>query len=250
MRRLKPVAHEDRLALVDHLDELRSRLIYSAVAFMAALVLCFWQNHFILELLNAPLGRKPVTLAVGEQFTTTFMVSAYSAILLAMPVLLFQLYSFVLPAFSPTERKVALPMLLMVPVLFIAGVVFGYYIVLPQAVSFLLNFNSDEFNTLVRARDYYSFASLSLIAVGILFQIPVVVLAVTRLGIVTIEQLRRNRRYAVLGIAVVAMLLPGQDPVTMVIAMAPLYVLFELSILLAVAFGRPAAEPKIAAEGS
>ena len=250
-RRLKPVAHDERLSLVDHLDELRSRLIYSLFAFLVALALCFWQNHYILELLNAPLGRKPVTLAVGEQFTTTFMVSAYSAILLALPVLLFQVYSFVLPAFSPGERKVALPLLLMVPFLFIAGVVFGYYVVLPQAIAFLLNFNADEFSTLVRARDYYGFASMSLIAIGILFQIPVVVLAVTRLGIVTPAQLRRNRRYAILAIAVVAMLLPGQDPVTMVISMVPLYLLFEFSILLAVAFGGSPSEAGVAsAEGS
>ena len=251
-RRLKPVSFEDRLSVVEHLDELRSRLIYSVIAFAVADVLCFWQNHFILEVVNAPLGDiKPVTLGVGEQFMTTFVVSAYAALLLSMPVILYQLYAFVLPAFSPAERRVTLPLLLMVPFLFVAGVVFGYYVVLPKAVQFLLSFNADEFNTLVRARDYYSFASLSLIAIGVLFQIPVGVLAVTRLGIVSPEQLRRNRRYAVLIIAVVAMLLPGVDPVSMLISMLPLYVLYEFSILLAVAFGRPSGEPGMAAaEGS
>ena len=212
---------------------------------MVALALCLWQNHLILSIMNAPLdGVQPITLGVGEQFTTTFTVSAYAAILLAMPVLLYQLYSFVLPAFSPTERKVALPLLLMVPVLFVAGVAFGYYVVLPKAVEFLLAFNADEFNTQVRAREFYSFAALSLIAIGILFQIPVAVLAVTRLGIVTPTQLRKNRGYAVLAIAIVAALLPGQDPVTMAISMLPLYVLFELSILLAVAFGHSASAPE------
>jgi sec-independent protein translocase protein TatC len=130
-----------------------------------------------------------------------------------------------------------------VPVLFIAGVVFAYYVVTPAAVNFLLNFNADEFNIQVRAREYYSFFSLSLIAVGLLFQIPIAILAVTRLGIVSVDQLSKNRRYALLAIAVLAMLLPGTDPITMVISMLPLIVLFEASLIFArVADRRRAAE--------
>ena len=102
-------------------------------------------------------------------------------------------------------------------------------------------FNADEFNIEVRGSEYYGFFVLTLISVGVLFQIPVGTLAVTRLAIVTPEQLAANRRYAVLVIAVAAMLLPGTDPVTMVISMAPLYALFELSLLLARRFGRPPA---------
>jgi sec-independent protein translocase protein TatC len=101
-----------------------------------------------------------------------------------------------------------------------------------------LNFNADQFNIQIRAREYYGFFALSLISVGVLFQIPVGVLAVTRMGIITPEQLSENRRYAVLVIAILAMLLPGTDPVTMLIAMIPLLLLFEFSILLARAFGR------------
>ena len=126
-----------------------------------------------------------------------------------------------------------------VPVLFSAGAVFAYFVVMPAALSFLLGFNGDEFNTQLRAGEYYGFFGLTLISVGILFQIPIAVLAVCRLGIVTPEQLAHNRRYAVLVIAVAAMLLPGTDPVTMLISMAPLYGLFELSLVLAKAFGRP-----------
>jgi sec-independent protein translocase protein TatC len=166
-------------------------------------------------------------------------VSAYFAILLAMPILLYHLYAFVLPAFTPRERKVALPLLLLVPFLFIAGVVFCYFVVLPGAMQFLLSFNSDEFQNQVRARDYYSFVSLTEIAMGIVFQVPVAILALCKLGITTPEKLRKNRRYAVLVIAIVAALLPTIDPVTMLLEMLPLLVLFELSILLASAFGRP-----------
>jgi sec-independent protein translocase protein TatC len=130
----------------------------------------------------------------------------------------------------------------MVPVLFIGGAVFAYFVVMPAALEFLLEFNADEFDIEVRASEYYGFFILTLIAVGILFQIPVGTLAVTKLGIVTPEQLASNRRYAVLAIAVAAMLLPGTDPVTMLISMVPLYGLFELSLLLARAFGRPSEE--------
>ena len=115
------------------------------------------------------------------------MVSAYAGLLLSLPIILYQLYAFVLPAFSPTERKVALPLLLMVPVLFICGVLFCYYVVLEPATEFLLGFNEEDYTTAVRARDYYSFVALTTIAMGLLFQVPVVILALTRLGITTPE---------------------------------------------------------------
>jgi sec-independent protein translocase protein TatC len=160
-------------------------------------------------------------------------------------------YAFVLPAFSPTERKLVLPMLMMVPFLFLGGVVFGYYVVLPAAVKFLLNFNDEQFNVQIRAREYYSFAALTLVAMGALFQIPVAILAATKLGLTTPRQLRRHRRHAIVVIAVVAMLLPGTDPVTMLIAMVPLVVLYELSIVLASVLGRPPKErPEERVEGA
>jgi sec-independent protein translocase protein TatC len=252
-RKIRPVGHEDRLSLVDHLDELRTRLILSALTFGVALALCFWPNHLILRIVNDPLhGRKPLTLGVAEPFTTTFTLSAYAAILISLPIVLYQLYAFILPAFTPGERHVALPLLLMVPFLFIAGVVFGYYVVLPAALKFLLHFNTDQFQVEIRARDYYSFVSMSLVACGLLFQIPVGILGLNRLGIVTPRQLRKNRRYAIVVIAVLAMLLPGVDPVSMLIEMVPMIVLYELSILLAVAFGRPSEEVSdriVSAEG-
>jgi sec-independent protein translocase protein TatC len=252
-RRIRPVGHEDRLSLVDHLDELRTRIILSVITFGVALALCFWQNHLILRIVNDPLnGRKPITLGVAEPFTTTFTLAAYAAILISLPVLLYQVYAFILPAFTPGERRVAMPLLLMVPFLFIAGVVFGYYVVLPAALKFLLHFNTDQFRVEIRARDYYSFVSLTLVACGLLFQIPVGILGLNRLGVVTPRQLRKNRRYAILVIAVLAMLLPGVDPVSMLIEMVPMIVLYELSILLAVAFGRPSEEVSdriVSAEG-
>jgi sec-independent protein translocase protein TatC len=320
-KRLRPIGHDDRLTLVDHLDELRRRLIFSIVALVAAFSFCFWQNHAILKIVTKSvrdtqnlqdpkksskdpleqaarfqreqgqalraivpalsltgqtlgalrgadnvtaaqqrqLGRTSralataarqvsqaaqalprdnqrnlVTLGVTEPFTATITLAFYSALLLAMPLLLYQAYAFVLPAFSPKERKVALPLMLMVPVLFIAGVLFGYFVVLERAVQFLQNFNDDSFDILLQAKEYFKFAVFFLAGIGLLFQIPVGVLAVTRLGIFTPKQLAKNRGYVILAISIVAAVAtPTPDPVTMTLAMAPLIVLFELSVLLA-----------------
>jgi sec-independent protein translocase protein TatC len=242
LRAPKP-GHGDELTVVDHLDELRTRIIVSASVLVVAVGLCFWQNHLLLAIANGPLpgDREPVTFGVTEPFFTTMKLSFYGGILLALPILLYQAYSFILPAFKPQEKRVVLPLLMMVPVLFVSGAVFAYFVILPAALNFLLGFNADEFNIQIRGSEYYGFVVLTLISVGVLFQIPVGTLAVTRLRIVTPEQLAANRRYAVLVIAVLAMLLPGTDPVTMLISMAPLYVLFELSLVLARKFGRPPA---------
>jgi sec-independent protein translocase protein TatC len=241
-RRVKAVSHEDRLSLVEHLDELRARIVVCLAVFGVALALCFWQNHLLLEIAGGPLPsghKKLITFGVTEPFTTTVTVAAYGAIVLALPIVLYQLYAYVLPAFSPGEKKVVVPILLLFPGLFLAGLAFGYFIVMPAAVKFLLNFNDTQFNIQVRAHDYYSFFSMTMLACGLVFQLPLALLALTRLGIVSVDQLAANRRYAYLLIAIIAAALPGVDPVSMVIEMVPLLVLFELSILLARIFGRP-----------
>jgi sec-independent protein translocase protein TatC len=248
--RIKAAAFDERLTLVEHLDELRTRIIISAVTLGVAFALCLWQNHLLLDIANGPLpgGFEPLTFSPSEPFMTTLTLSLYGAILLSLPVLLYQLYAFVLPAFTPHEKRTLLPLLLAVPLLFAAGVAFAYFVVTPAAVNFLLNFNDDQFNIQVRAREYYSFFALSLIAVGLLFQIPIAILAVTRLGIVSVDDLTKNRRYAVLVIAVLAMLLPGTDPITMLISMLPLIVLFEASLIIARVADRRRAETAASAE--
>jgi sec-independent protein translocase protein TatC len=298
---IRPVGHEDRLSVIEHLDELRNRLIISVGTFVVAFALCLVFNHELLTIVNKPLketteqrtqegkgvlgqiyvltkavqdnqastekifkaiaptltpaqravvrqqldeqqqrvdslvlpnGAQPVTLAPGEPFSATFTVAFYFALLISMPLILYQLYAFLIPAFSPQERRVALPLMLMIPVLFIAGVLFGYFLVLPAAVRFLQNFNSDQFNILLQARDYYKFAVLTLAASGIVFQVPVAVLALTRLGVVTPQFLLRNWRYAIVILTVIAVLLPGTDPVSTLIECIPLYLLYGLSIVL------------------
>src|SRR5580700_4366027 len=294
---IRTIGHEDRLSLVDHLEELRTRLIVSAVAVAVAFGVCLWQNHALLEIINRPLahqtqkqvekgngplgqtalaqqgvlalardvqgiaatlanpasklppatraalaaeiprlqadfakiprvpqGNKPVTLGVGEPFTATLGVTLLFALVFSLPIVLFQLYGFVLPAFSPSERRVALPLLAAIPCLFAIGVLFGYFVVLPAALRFFQNFNSSEFNVLVQAGPYYKFAATILLAMGLVFQVPV--------GIVAPRQLRHNRRYAIVACAAVAAFLPG-DAITLLLETIPLYVLYEASILLA-----------------
>jgi len=248
--RIKPVGHDDRLALVDHLAELRTRIMLCAITFGVAFALTTWQNHKVLEIVNRPLPAgtpEPITFGVTEPFTTTLTNSAYFALLISLPFLLYHVYAFVMPAFSPRERKVATPLLLMVPILFIAGVVFCYFVVLPPATKFLLSFNSSEFNTQVRARDYYSFVTLTLAAMGIGFQVPVAILAAVRLGLTSPQKLRKNRRYAVLVIAIVASLLPTIDPVSLILEMIPMLLLYEFSILLAVWVDKQSAKTSAAA---
>jgi sec-independent protein translocase protein TatC len=244
VRRIRPIDHEDRLSVVEHLDELRGRLIVCGLAFAVAWGLTGWQNHLVLEIVNAPLpdGIEPITLGPAEAFYSTLTNSAYAALLISLPVILYQLYAFLLPAFSPTERRVATPLLLLVPVLFIAGVVFCYFVVLTPAMQFLLNFNADEFNTQVRARDYYSFVTLLMLAMGLGFQIPVGVLVACKLRITTPAKLRKGRRFAIVGIFVLAAMLPTLDPLTLILEAIPLYLLYELSIIMAAAWGRPLGE--------
>ncbi len=240
MARFKAIDHEAQLSLIDHLDELRSRLIVMIAVLTVAFALCFWQNHLLLQIADVPLGdRKLLTLGVTEPFMTTMTVAGYGALTLSLPIILYQIFAFVIPAFSPGERKLAMPVLIAVPLLFIAGLVFSYFFVMPLAIDVLTNFNSGEFDIQVRASDYYSFFATTLLAFALLFQIPVFILGLTKLGIITPEQLSKNRRYAILVIAIIAMALPGLDPMTMLVEMVPLLFLYELSIVLARMFGGP-----------
>ena len=240
MAKLKPVRHDEHLSIVEHLDELRWRIILSLVAVTVAFGLCFWQSALVLDIAADPLpiaDRQLVVLAPAEAFMTTVTVSLYAALILAAPFISFQVFAYLLPAFSPRERRAVIPLLVTIPLLFLIGVVFSYFVVLPAAVDFLLSFNSEQFTTELRAREYYSFFAITLLAGGIVFQVPVVVLALVKLEIVTVDQLRHNRRYAYLAIAVLAAALPGVDPITMLIEMVPLLLLYELSIFLARALG-------------
>src|SRR5262249_1813807 len=135
MARLRPVEFEDRLTLVEHLDELRSRLVISIVAFAVAFGICFWQNDRLLNIANQPLPgtTHPITFGGAEPFTQPVTIPASAALIVSLPLILYQAYAFVLPALTERERRVIIPFLIGVPVLFLVGVVFGYFVVLPPA---------------------------------------------------------------------------------------------------------------------
>ena len=297
---LRPIGHEDRLSIVDHLDELRSRLIVCGIALVIAFLACFWQNQALLKVLNRalPTSQKnsanhisgltrdqvnashylnaladnlrglagsadvsqrdrqyfaaaaqnaqatakalpqstpkqlPITLGVGEPFTTTLTVAAYFALLFALPVLLYEAYAFVLPALNPQEKRIALPVMAIAPALFLLGVAFAYLIVLPPAVHFLQGYNSENFDIFVQAKTYYQFEIFTMLGIGLAFQLPLGLLALQRIGVINGSTLTRHWRYAVVIIAVIAAAMPGADPVTTGLEMLPLVVLYLASIVL------------------
>lgn len=307
MAKLRPVSSEDRFTLVEHLSELRTRIVTSIAIFAVAFGFAFWQNGNILEIVNEPLERsqkvnakqctgksndsqqsvcferavaralraleplvldpgatgdtraetlakaetlralrqaqelaptsttrKPVTLGVAEPFFQTVNVAMYGALVVALPLLLYQLYAFLIPAFTHRERRTIVPLLFGVPFLFYAGVAFAYFLALPRAVDFLQNFNSDNFDILVQAKDYYKFVALFVAGSGLIFQVPVIVIAISRMGILSAKQMRKRRGFVAITSAVVAAVItPTPDAVTMLLMMAPLIVLFEVSVLVA-----------------
>jgi sec-independent protein translocase protein TatC len=182
--------------------------------------------------LARPNARTPVTLGLGEPFSTSITVAFAFALLLALPFLLAQAWAFVAPAIGPAERRAVRPLLIFAPALFVAGAAFGYFVVLTPAVRFLQGFNHGAFDVLVQARAYYRFELMTMLALGVMFEMPVLLLALGRAGVLSSATLRRHRRYAVVGLSVLGALLPGTDPVTTLLETLPLFVLYEATIVL------------------
>ena len=309
---LRPIGHEDRLSIVDHLDELRSRLVVCLAALVVAFGLCFWQNTALIHVLNRALPHvsavagehglaaqqnqavssraaylqqarldralagsqglssaarqeaaqtahqwtlaakalprtplvqeKPITIGVGEPFTTTLAVAAYFALLFTLPVLLYEAYAFLIPALNPDERRTAIPLMVVAPLMFLIGVAFTYLVVLPPAVHFLQGYHSNQFDILVQAKAYYTFEIMTMLGVGLAFQLPLALLGLHRLGVVDGRTLTRHWRYAAVIIAVIAAAMPGSDPVTTGLETLPLVVLYVVSIVLLKVADRRAAQ--------
>lgn len=233
------LAHGEAAELVDHLGELRTRLFVSIAALIIASAGAYIFHARLIRLLNGPLdGREPVTFSVAEPFMTSLKVSLCAGFLLALPVLLWQLWGFLAPAFESGRQRVIAMCVAASGLLMAIGVAFGFLVALPAAVSFLTNFDSDLYNVQVRASSYYSFALLVLLSVGVVFQLPLFVLTLVRLGVTSATRLRRNRRLGYLIVTVVAVALPGVDPVTTLFELVPLVALFEASIWLSVLMER------------
>lgn len=236
-RQLRP---GEEASLVEHLDELRGRLIICLLSLGVGFVVAFIFHEHLINWLKEPLpaDREIITLGVTEPFTTSIKISFYAALVLAFPVLLWQTWSFLAPALQEHTQRIVAGFVAIASGLFAVGLAFGYFVVLPKAISFLTNYDEELYDVQVRASYYFSFAALMLLGIALFFETPIFILALVRLGVVTSAQLRRNRRYLILAAVAIAILLPTVDPVSLVFETVPLLVLIESSIWLSVLLER------------
>lgn len=237
-RRARP---DDRLHVTEHLDELRRRLIISALALVVAFGGMYAIHDRLIAFLVWPLPgdhHQLITLSPTEPFFITLKVTFWAAIIVALPVWLYQAYAFVIPAISDQPRRVMIAVVTGLAGLFMGGVAFGYLVVLPVALNFLIGFGGDTFNTQLRAGEYFGFATSMLLASGILFEVPIAMAALARMGVASATLYRRQWRIAIVAIAAIAAILPGGDPFSMMLLMAPQIVLYLVGIGLAAKFGQ------------
>jgi sec-independent protein translocase protein TatC len=244
------LGHGEEATLVEHLEELRQRLFVCIGAVVLGFIAAYVVHGRIIDALEKalpPEHRKLVTLTVGEPFMTAMWLSLYAGFLLALPVILWQAWSFFAPAFDPGHERIMRLFVAISTGLLVVGVLFGYYLALPAAAHFLTNYDSHQYTIMVRARDYIGFAAKVLVAMAIVFELPLFVVGLTRTGILTTARLRRTRRMGYFIVFVVAVLLPGVDPVTTTLEAIPLLFLYEGSIWLCVLLDRRSARARAAA---
>lgn len=225
---------DDPQDLVDHLAELRGRIIQVAIAFMVVAVAAFMRQETIARFLAYPIGGNTalVTLGVAEPFTTALRLAAFSATILVLPFACWHAWRYVAPAIDAPARRVASTLAATSTILFLAGVAFGYTIALPSALHYLVSFGAGQYESQIRAQDYYVFASAVLISIGLVFQLPVALYGLLRMELVKLSTLQQSRRYAYLALAALAVALPGVDPFITALEVVPLIALYEGTILL------------------
>ena len=241
MRRLpRRLTYGEEATLVEHLEELRSRLLFCLLALGVAFPIAYFFHQELIETLTRllPEGRTIVTLGVAEPFTTALKVSFYASLALAFPVLVWQTWSFFAPAVQEGSQRIVARFVALATVLFVSGMAFAYFIVLPRALDFLTQYDENLYDIQIRASYFLSFVALMIFATGLIFQLPIFVIALVRLGVLTSAQLRANRRIGYVILLGAAILLPTVDPVSLALEVVPLLVLFELSIWLSVVLER------------
>lgn len=243
MRAPRRLGHGEDATLVEHLSELRSRLVVALLAIAAGTAAAYVEHGRLVVALEAALPadrRRLVTLGVAEPFMTSMWISIYAGSILASPLVLHQLWAFLAPAFDRGTQKIVAALTTLAAALGAAGLAFGYVVVLPAAVRYLTGYDRTIYDVEIRARDYLSFSSAVLVAVVAVFELPVVVLGLNRIGLLSADRLRRNRRIGFAAMAVLAVALPGVDPVTTTLEMLPLFALYESAIWLSVLLERRA----------
>jgi sec-independent protein translocase protein TatC len=235
------LGHGEEATLAEHLEELRQRIFVIIGALAVAAVVAFVFHARLFDWLNKPLPpghRRLLATGVAEPFTVSITVSLYAALVLSSPVILWQVWAFFAPAFDRSAERKVLLLALFAAALALAGLAFGYWILLPRAIHFLTNYDSKHFVHLIRASTYYSFVVTILLGIVVVFQLPLVVLGLVGIGVLSSRTLRKNRRIGYFITAAVALALPGPDLVTTFLELLPMWVLFEGSIWLAVLFER------------
>jgi sec-independent protein translocase protein TatC len=237
MKRMpRRLGHGEEASLVEHLDELRTRLLFSLVALSVGFIVAFAFHGHLIGWLNValPKDKKPITLGVTEPLVTSIKVSLWAGFALALPVILWQLWSFFAPAVEEHAQRIVAVFVALSTLLFAGGLAFAYWVVLPPGVRFLTNYDSHLYTIEVRASYYYSFAAFLLVAIALVFELPIFILTLVRLGVLTTAKLRRNRKAGYVIMFIIAVALPTADPVSLVFETIPLLTLYELSIWLAV----------------
>ena len=226
----EPVA----MTLVDHLSELRRRIAISILAVGVGAVIGFILAEPIIKLLLTPLpDQQVVFLTVGGGFFVYLRIAIIVGLLLALPVVLYQLWAFVAPGLLPEERKAALPWIPMTVVFFLIGAAVAW-VTLPYAVGFLIGFEIDgSMTALPSAEAYFSFVTIMFLLFGLVMQFPIVLIVLDRLGVLNVDQLRAMRRYVLLGVVIFAVVVtPGGDPISPIVLSGTMYVLYEFTIFL------------------
>lgn len=241
MSRILP-ERDKELSLMQHLTELRTRVMITAFGVLIATAIAFVFAKDIILALEAPahLGKPLQIISPTEGFTTYMRVSLFTGIALAMPIILYELYAYVDPALRPKERRFLLTLGPFVLLLFVGGMAFCYFLLLPNAINFLFTFGSDVFEAAPRASEYISFVTTFILGVGLVFEMPVIIFALTRIGLVKRSWLAKQRRYVVLVIFVLgAIITPTPDPFNQSLVAIPMYLLFEVGMLLSRFGGGP-----------
>jgi sec-independent protein translocase protein TatC len=241
------------MPLAGHLGELRKRLIYAAIAVVVCVIGCFIFKDYVLAVAMRPLKSTHIneltTLGVTESFMIVLKVSIYAGLIISLPFLLYQFWAFVLPGLYENERKNVIPYVTATTLLFLGGVVFAYFIVLPVGLRFMLGYGGEFFGQLLQAERYISFVTLFLLSFGVVFELPLIMMLLAWAGLVNHVKMRKVRKYAILGEAIVAMVFtPSQDPVSMALMLIPLMILYEIGILLAMFVGKRKAKRALQAE--
>ncbi len=244
-RKIRKVAPEEKLPFTEHLEEFRWRLIIVISTVAIWFGICYNYSTNIIKFVQKPLNQKLIFISPTEAFFVNLKVAFFTAIFLSLPVIIYQLWAFVAPGLLDKEKKYTLPFIISGTLCFLIGAGFCYFVVLPIGTKFLLGFAGGELKPMISVDNYISFISRFMIAFGAVFEFPIVIFFLSKVGIVTPEILSKNRRYSILGIFVLSAILSPPDVLSMFLMAIPLMCLYEISIFIARIFGKKAAEGKV-----